>query len=218
MVAYQASRNMSRSTSSAHRAFVAGCGFDIAKRLIDVLISSVLLILAAPLLVGCGLWIKAIDGGPMLYNQWRVGKDGWLFRIRKLRTMRLDAERSGAAYASKDDPRVLPGAAWMRKAHVDELPQLVNILIGQMSLVGPRPERPEMMEQIRPHLPGIERRLMVTPGLTGLAQLEGGYANDLAGMRRKLMFDLRYVRTRSITRDLRLIVKTAGHFWDPAAC
>lgn len=189
------------------------------KRALDVAGSLVGLALLWPVMLGAGIWVKCVDGGPVFYQQWRVGRGGWLFRIWKLRTMRLDAEHGGkAALASRGDPRILPGCRWLRKAHIDELPQLVNILRGEMSLVGPRPERPEVIDQLRRDLPTIEQRLRVLPGLTGLAQVQNGYANDLPGMRRKLALDLTYTRRASLLRDIGLIVATVRRLWDNAAC
>jgi len=192
--------------------------FEAGKRALDVSIALLGLLLLSPVILLTTLWIKAVDGGPVLYRQWRVGRDGWLFRIYKFRTMSLDAEHEGACFATSADPRVLSGCKWMRKSHADELPQLINILLGQMSLVGPRPERPEIIEQFRGEMPGIERRLAAQPGLTGLAQVRNGYSNDLAGMRRKLAYDLRYLRSLSITQDVTLILETIPRVWDPTAC
>ena len=112
----------------------------------------------------------------------------------------------------------MPRKRWAPPQSPDELPQLVNILLGQMSLVGPRPERPEIIEELREDLPGIERRLAAAPGLTGLAQVRNGYSNDVAGMRRKLAYDLRYLRRRSLVQDVRLILETIPRVWDPTAC
>ncbi len=195
-----------------------GLGFEACKRAVDIVAAIVGLVVLSPLMVFCGVWIKLMDGGPVLYKQWRVGRDGWLFNIYKFRTMSLDAERDGAQCATNCDPRVLRGCKWVRKCHADELPQLVNILLGQMSLVGPRPERPEIIEELRGDLPGIERRLAVTPGLTGLAQVRNGYSNDVEGMRRKLAYDLRYLRSRSLVKDMTLILETIPRVWDPTAC
>lgn len=180
--------------------------------------ASLLLVLLSPVMLGCALWIKLVDGGPVIYRQWRVGRDGWLFNIYKFRTMSQNAETDGVRFATQADPRILPGCKWIRKSHVDELPQLLNILMGHMSLVGPRPERPEIIEELRKDLPGIERRLAATPGLTGLAQVRNGYSNDLAGMRRKLAYDLRYLRRRSLLNDIKLILETIPRVWDPSAC
>jgi len=132
--------------------------------------------------------------------------------------MSMDAERDGVCLAQPGDPRVLFGCRWIRKSHIDELPQLINILSGEMSLVGPRPERPELVKEMRDHLPGFERRLLGAPGLTGLAQVRNGYTNDMAGMQRKLTLDLEYLAHRSIFRDLRLILATLPRFWDRSAC
>ncbi len=195
-----------------------GPGFESCKRVLDIVASVVGLVFLSPVILLCGVWIKSVDGGPVLYRQWRVGRDGWLFKIYKFRTMSLDAEREGVRCATGSDPRVLPGCQWVRKSHIDELPQLVNILLGQMSLVGPRPERPEIIEELRENLPGIERRLVAAPGLTGLAQVRNGYSNDVRGMRRKLAYDLRYLRSRSLLRDVKLIIETIPRVWDPTAC
>ena len=192
--------------------------YAIGKRLIDLCGAAIGLIVTAPVVLLCMAWIKLVDGGPVLYEQWRVGRDGWLFRIYKLRTMRQDAETGGARFASDGDSRVLRGCQWMRLSHVDELPQLWNIFWGDMSLVGPRPERPEIIDRLKADLPGIERRLAATPGLTGLAQVRNGYTNDLAGMRRKLAYDLAYLRRPSLWADLRLVLVTLPLFWDRAAC
>ena len=190
---------------TAHR---AGRAYERTKRAIDIAGALVGLILSAPILAFCMAWVRMIDPGPALYRQWRVGRGGWLFRIGKLRTMKLDAEADGARFAEDNDPRVLPYCLWMRRSHVDELPQFWNVLLGQMSLVGPRPERPEILERLRSRIPRIDRRLAVPPGLTGLAQILNGYCNDLAGTRRKLACDLRYVRRRSLGRDLLLLIMT----------
>lgn len=194
-----------------------GVAFELAKRLIDIAGSFAAGVACLPVLIFCALWIKAMDGGPVLYTQWRVGQDGWLFRIYKFRTMTQNAEAAGIQWAQRQDPRVLRGCSWMRRSHVDELPQLWNILIGDMSLVGPRPERPEMTEQLRRDIPRIERRLAARPGLTGLAQLRNGYTNDIAGSRRKIAWDLRYLRQRTITGDVLLMLQTIPKFWDKAA-
>lgn len=189
-----------------------------SKRTLDVLGAAIGLIVMMPLLLACGLWIRHQDGGPAIYRQWRVGKDGWLFPIYKLRTMGQDAESDGQAkFAQASDDRVLAGCRWMRRSHVDELPQLWNILLGQMSLVGPRPERPEITCRLQETLAGFERRLAGDPGLTGLAQIRAGYANDLAGLRRKLALDIRYLRQRGLMLDLGLILRTAPCFWDRSA-
>jgi lipopolysaccharide/colanic/teichoic acid biosynthesis glycosyltransferase len=176
------------------------------------------LIVLLPLLIGCAAWIKVVDGGPVFYYQWRAGRDGWLFHMCKFRTMRKDAESTSVRLATEGDSRVLPDCGWMRRSHVDELPQLIHVLFGQMSLVGPRPERPEIIEQIHNDLPHFSQRLVAAPGLTGLAQVRLGYSNDLDGMRQKLNCDLHYLRHRSVMGDLRVLLATIPKLWDRAAC
>ena len=190
----------------------------MTKRSLDILLSSFLSVAMSPLLMGCAFWIGVICREGVIYSQWRVGRNGYLFRVYKLRTMRSDAERHGVRYADRRDNRILPGCRWMRISHVDELPQLWNILKGDMSLVGPRPERPEMFEALRDTAPGFERRLAAAPGLTGPAQLHVGYTNDAAGARRKLAWDLRYLRRRSVRRDAELLLRTVPKIWDTTAC
>ncbi|MCC7407938.1 MAG: sugar transferase [Phycisphaeraceae bacterium] len=192
--------------------------FSAGKRWVDIVGSALGLIVSAPLLALGVCWILLVDGRPVFYQQWRVGQDGWLFRIYKLRTMSVNAEPTGdAQFARPGDPRVIRGGALIRKAHLDELPQLWNILRGQMSLVGPRPERPEIHRELRRHIRGIDRRLATKPGLTGLAQVCNGYTNDLSGARRKLAFDLLYIRRLGFLEDLRLMFLTVPRLWDRMA-
>jgi len=194
-------------------------GFAAAKRGFDIGVALAALAVFGPVILGCVVWVYCVDGGPVFYRQWRVGRDGWLFRLYKLRTMGTDAERaSGATEAARSDPRVLPGCQWMRRSHLDELPQLWNILIGDMSIVGPRPERPEIMERLRADIPNIEQRLAARPGLTGLAQVCNGYTNDVEGARRKLHYDLAYLSRPSVWGDLKVVLQTLPKFWDRAAC
>lgn len=189
------------------------------KRTLDVVLGGAALLVAAPLILSCLIIVKLIDPGPAMYCQWRVGRNGRMFRIYKLRTMWLDAEHdSGAVFASAVDDRVLPACRWMRRSHVDELPQLWNILRGEMSLVGPRPERPEIIDALIEKLPRFEQRLAVPPGLTGLAQICNGYTNDVAGARKKLSYDLLYIRQISWINELKLLAGTVPKLWDRAAC
>ncbi len=211
-------QTISENTSNITHHAVPGKAYDLGKRLFDLVGAAFCLVLTSPVMVICACWIKLTDGGPVLYKQWRVGKNGWLFRVYKFRTMRMNAETDGIQFAATDDPRVMPGCNFLRKSHIDELPQLFNILFGQMSLVGPRPERPEIFEEFRHDMPGFERRLAAAPGLTGLAQVRNGYTNDKDGMRRKLAYDLRYLRRRTLFGDLLLVMQTIPKFWDRSAC
>jgi lipopolysaccharide/colanic/teichoic acid biosynthesis glycosyltransferase len=196
----------------------AGAITQAFKRMLDIVLGLMLLVLCLPLLALCVAMIKLRDPGPAIYSQWRVGKDGRLFRIYKLRTMHHDAEdKTGAVCASTDDRRVIGVCRWMRQSHVDELPQLWNTITGEMSLVGPRPERPEIHERICDELPEFRQRLVVKPGLTGLAQLRNGYTNDLAGNRRKLEYDLAYIAQVHWWTELKLMLLTVPKFWDRKA-
>jgi len=197
----------------------AAMHFACAKRCFDIAVALAALAVFGPVIGLCMLWVHACDGGPVLYRQWRVGRDGWLFRLYKLRTMQINAEAEcGAREAALADPRVIQGCQWMRRSHIDELPQLWNILIGDMSIVGPRPERPEILERLREDIPHIEQRLAARPGLTGLAQVRNGYTNDVDGARRKLEYDLKYLHRPSVWGDVKVVLQTLPKFWDQAAC
>ncbi|MAE64677.1 MAG: hypothetical protein CMJ18_10465 [Phycisphaeraceae bacterium] len=193
--------------------------FRIFKEMIDLLGAGVCLLVFAPVMLLCAILIKVSDpSGPVLYEQVRVGLNGQLFTIYKLRTMYMDAEKHGRAIrAGEDDPRVIPVCRWMRRGHLDELPQLINILRGEMSLVGPRPERPELFEDLSRALPKFERRLAVKPGLTGLAQIYNGYDTDIDSVRRKLDYDLAYIDRMSLGLDCKLLFATLSKFHDSGA-
>lgn len=193
--------------------------FRIFKELLDLIGGAVAFLVFLPVILLCMALIKLWDpAGPVLYRQVRVGLNGRLFTIYKLRTMYVDSEAHGRAVrAGQDDPRVIPVCRWMRRSHVDELPQLVNILRGEMSLVGPRPERPELFEELNRVVPDFERRLAVKPGLTGMAQIYNGYDTDTESVRRKLQFDLHYIEHMSLWLELKLLFATFAKFRDPGA-
>ncbi|MFP4104514.1 MAG: sugar transferase [Phycisphaerae bacterium] len=183
--------------------------FDMAKEVFDLVASAILLLIASPIIVVCAAIIKLTSRGPAIFSQMRIGKGGKPFRIYKLRTMYTDAEkRSGAIWASDKDPRVVPACRWMRVSHVDELPQLFNILRGEMSLIGPRPEREEILSELELIYPNIRRRLTVKPGITGLAQIRDGYDTSIEGVRRKLRSDLEYIERRRWSLELRILAAT----------
>ena len=178
------------------------------KRLMDLGV----VILAAPIwvpIVGLiALYLRAVAGSPVLYHQTRVGLDGVPFRLHKFRTMVQDAEAAtGPRLSEAGDVRVLPRARWLRQTRLDELPQLWNVITGEMSLVGPRPERPEFVSQISQQVPGYTRRHSVKPGVTGLAQVKGRYETDAA---HKLGYDLQYLVNWSLTLDLILISQSVS--------
>jgi exopolysaccharide biosynthesis polyprenyl glycosylphosphotransferase len=177
-----------------------------AKRLMDILAAVTGLALAAPLLALSAAAIRLFSGPPVFYSQDRVGRDGKTFRLWKLRTMRLGAEEStGAVLASRDDPRVTRIGKFLRAARLDEVPQLVNVLKGEMSLVGPRPERPEFVSSYQKEIPGYGLRFAVRPGLTGLAQVSGEYETH---PKIKLRYDLAYVNNWSLGLDLVVLART----------
>lgn len=192
--------------------------FQTAKECFDVLIGFVLFILVLPLLALCAVVIKLSSRGPVFYTQIRVGQNGTYFRMFKLRTMFVDAETSrGAIWASKDDPRIVKTCRWMRFSHVDELPQLLNVMKGDMSLVGPRPERPEILHELQKYYPNVTERLLVRPGITGLAQIRNGYDIDVNAFRNKLESDLEYITRQNWGTELRIMVATFSKVYDKTA-
>jgi exopolysaccharide biosynthesis polyprenyl glycosylphosphotransferase len=179
-----------------------------AKRLFDVAGAALGLVLTAPVLAITALLIRR-SPGPVIYRQVRVGQRGKLFEIYKFRTMRADAEEPGCSqWACADDPRATSVGRVLRRTHIDELPQLWNVLRGDMSLVGPRPERPDFLEELEEAVPFWSRRLLIKPGITGWAQLHSGYAADVDGATTKLSYDLWYLRHRNVLLDLAICVKT----------
>jgi len=192
--------------------------FETAKEVVDVVLGGILLILAAPVLAVCAVMIKWANRGPVLYSQLRAGKGGKPFKIYKLRTMFTNAELgSGAVWAADADPRVVPVCRWMRRSHVDELPQLINVLKGDMSLVGPRPERPEILRKLKKRYPDVDKRLAVRPGITGLAQVRNGYDTDVESFRHKLKADLEYITNRCWGLEFSILFRTLGKFHDGTA-
>lgn len=186
----------------------------ISKRLFDVAIGGVALVVAAPLIALFAVAIKLSDRGPVLYRQRRVGEGGREFEMIKLRSMRPGAQADGAQWSSRDDDRVLPVGRLMRKLHIDELPQLWNVLRGDMTLVGPRPEQAELVSELERRFVHYERRSLVKPGITGWAQVQCGYAGTDEGSAWKLCYDLYYLKHRSLLADLMIICETAralGH-------
>jgi exopolysaccharide biosynthesis polyprenyl glycosylphosphotransferase len=194
---------------------VLGGGFQVGsfhsglvKRPIDVILAALGMLIGAPLMLFCAALVRITSPGPIIYKQVRVGRYGRLFWIYKFRTMRVDAEKSGAVWAKKGDSRITPVGKFLRKTRFDELPQLWNILVGDMSLVGPRPERPEFVEQLRHQVPHYDLRHLVQPGLTGWAQVRFRYGSSIADAQRKLAFDLYYVRHCGLIFDAAIWLRT----------
>lgn len=184
--------------------------YAAVKRFLDICAGVIGLMLLSPLFIVTAVLIRLFSKGPIFYSQVRVGKDGELFRMFKFRTMRVDAEQgTGAVWAKEKDDRVIPVIGnFLRKAHIDEIPQFFNILKGDMSLVGPRPERPEFVNQFKEQIPEYEKRLQVKPGLTGLAQVWHRYDRNLADVKKKIRYDLLYIRKLCIWTDVRILLRT----------
>lgn len=180
-----------------------------AKRAIDLLGT---LLVGLPALPLCAVLVLLVrrDGGPGIFRQTRIGEGGRLFVLYKLRTMRPSSGTSAAQWASADDPRVTGIGRFMRRTHLDELPQLLNVLRGEMSLVGPRPEQPAFVERLERAVPFYQRRHLIQPGITGWAQVRCGYARSDAGSMWKHCHDLFYLKHRSIGLDLRILAKTVA--------
>ena len=183
---------------------------QLLARGLDLTASLGLLVFAAPLMVLSILAIKLEDGlhAPVFYRQKRVGFRGRVFDVLKFRSMRLDAEKDGAVYATRNDPRVTRFGTIMRKTRIDELPQLLNVLTGEMSFVGPRPERPEFVGDLEQKIPYYRERHTVKPGITGWAQLCYPYGSSEKDTIEKLQYDLYYVKNRSLLFDLVILVQT----------
>jgi exopolysaccharide biosynthesis polyprenyl glycosylphosphotransferase len=178
------------------------------KRYADVLISLLLLVISSPLLLVAGLFVKWQDGGPVLYRQRRTGLLGQPFEIFKLRTMTTTAEASGAQWSQINDQRITPVGRWLRRTRLDEIPQLLNVLRGEMSLIGPRPERPKLEIQLEEAIPNYRLRHWIRPGLSGWAQVNMHYSSNLQEAEIKLSYDLYYLRNVSLWLDLLILFKT----------
>jgi len=194
---------------------IYGHGFEqhlgrrFAKRCTDLIASLVLLLLTLPIMALAAIAIKMEGAGPVLYRQERVGRGGRIFQVLKFRSMRVDAEGYGVArWAGASDSRITRVGRFMRKTRIDELPQLFNVLRGEMSIVGPRPERPSFVDQLKRDVRFYDVRHSINPGLTGWAQVRFSYAASLEDSRRKLQYDLYYVKNHSLVLDLRILAET----------
>lgn len=181
--------------------------FFVIKRLMDLLLGTIGLIIAIPIVLITMLLICLESKGSPIYTQIRVGKDGRHFRVYKLRSMVNNAEKFGPVWAKEGDARITRVGKVIRKYRIDELPQLINVLFGQMSIVGPRPERPTFTEEFEKDYPGFMKRLQVKPGLTGLAQIQGGY---LLKPSEKILFDIQYIENLSLKNEIIILWKTVA--------
>jgi len=180
-----------------------------SKRSLDILVGTTGLILLSPLFLVVGIMIKIDSRGPIIFSQERVGKNRKPFKIYKFRTMVKDAEdNTGPIWYIKGDPRLTFLGRFLRKSKIDEFPQFINLIKGEMTLVGPRPERPFFVDYFAEAIPGYVRRLGVTPGITGLAQLRNGYDKHAIDVIKKLRFDVTYIKKMRLSLDLRLLADT----------
>ena len=199
-----------------------------AIRVLNVVVASLGMILAAPLFLAIAVLVKLSSPGPVFYVQERVGlnrrnrglapastgerrrddQGGRIFRIYKFRTMVADSDRAGQVWASRTDPRITAVGHVLRKYRLDELPQLVNVLKGDMNIVGPRPEQPEIFQELRQKVSGYQDRQRVLPGITGLAQVNHSYDQCIEDVKKKVEYDLEYIEQRSFLKDLRIMART----------
>jgi lipopolysaccharide/colanic/teichoic acid biosynthesis glycosyltransferase len=222
----------SRSSSGAYARIaeeihVEAGSADWLSRAVNFVLALLAVVALFPVFLLVGLVVKLSSRGPVFYTQERVGLDrrslgradlnhrrksdlgGEPFTIYKFRTMRVDAEReSGAVWAQQDDPRVTPVGRFLRQYRLDELPQLLNVLRGEMNIVGPRPERPSIFAELRGHIAEYPLRQRAKPGITGLAQINHHYDRSLDDVRRKVHFDLEYIRRQSVWEDVRIMLQT----------
>ena len=214
-------------TSASTSRLVLRSRSAIANRVVNVTLAILAIIVLAPVFVIVALLVRLTSPGPILYTQTRVGIDrrsrralalydrrardagGSVFTIYKFRSMYVDAERaSGVVWAKPDDPRVTPVGRFLRKMRLDELPQLFNVLKGDMNIVGPRPERPSIVAQLRKDISEYGLRHRAKPGITGLAQISHAYDQSLDDVRQKIRYDLEYLRRQSVAEDVRIMLKT----------
>lgn len=200
---------------------------EVVNRVVNCVLAVIALVIVAPIMALVAIAVKLTSRGPIMYSQTRVGIDrrvhrtaalycrrggdmgGAPFTIYKFRSMRVDAERgTGAVWATKNDPRVTPIGAFLRTSRLDELPQLFNVLRGDMNIVGPRPERPSIFAELRANIAEYPMRQRSKPGITGLAQINHSYDTTIEDVRKKVEFDLEYLRRQSLTEDMKIMLKT----------
>jgi exopolysaccharide biosynthesis polyprenyl glycosylphosphotransferase len=185
------------------------CGHSLKiKGVMDIIVTCLLSLLVSPLMIFVGLIIKLDSPGPIFYSQLRTGLYGKPFRVYKFRSMYQDAEKRGAQWASQRDPRITRVGYWLRVLRIDELPQIWNVLCGEMSLIGPRPERPEFDVKLKEAIPYYEMRYLVKPGITGWAQVLYPYGSSLEDAYEKLSYDLYYIKNYSLWLDIVIVLKT----------
>jgi exopolysaccharide biosynthesis polyprenyl glycosylphosphotransferase len=184
-------------------------GSRMTKRVIDLTISFFLLLFMFPLLLIIIIFIKISSAGPVLYIQTRIGKNGRVFKMYKLRTMVKDAEEYGPEWAGEKDPRITKIGRIIRKLYLDEIPQLINVIKNEMSIVGPRPERPHFVEILKKEIPYYFKRMSIKPGITGWAQVKHKYDSSFDDVREKLQYDFYYIENMSLRLDFKIMINTA---------
>ena len=226
-VGIEVARRVDRRVAPAARTVVVRDRSEIANRVVNVAIASTALVVLSPVILLVAIAVKLSSKGPVVYSQTRVGLDrrtqsidalysnrkqdqgGSLFTIYKFRTMRADAEKnSGAVWATRNDPRVTKLGRILRRTRLDELPQLVNVIMGDMNIVGPRPERPSIFVRLREDLPDYRFRQRTRPGITGWAQINHSYDTSIDDVRAKIRYDLEYLERQSLAEDLMIMAKT----------
>lgn len=187
--------------------------YEKIKRIIDIILALIILLLTLPLWPFIALATKLNDGGPIFYSHIRIGKDKKPFLLTKFRSMKPDAEKNGAVWADKEDPRITKIGKILRKTHIDEIPQMFNVLKGDISLVGPRPERPEFVEKLEKEVPHYHIRHLIKPGFTGWAQIKFRYGRSVMDSYEKFQYDLYYLKNRSLMIDIKVLLKTFNLFF-----
>lgn len=182
--------------------------YSYLKRTLDLLIIIISLPVYLPIMFVSAMAVRIESRGPIIFWQERIGKNGQRFRIAKFRSMRVDAKCRRPKFACDEEERITRTGHFLRKFHIDELPQLWNVLKGEMSLVGPRPEQPEFVQEFNQTIPLYQFRHIVKPGITGLAQITRGYTSDAEGTKEKLWFDLNYISRRSLGLDMKILFQT----------
>jgi exopolysaccharide biosynthesis polyprenyl glycosylphosphotransferase len=187
--------------------------YEFFKKPIEIFLAIVLGIILLPVALLIAVLVAITSPGPVVYRQTRVGQNEHDFLIYKFRTMRTDAEKNGPQLAQQNDQRITPLGKILRKTHLDELPQLLNIVMGELSFVGPRPERPEFIRLIRQDVPYFELRLLVRPGITGWAQINYKYGASVEEMYEKLQYDIYYLKNRSLALDFLILLRTVKYLF-----
>lgn len=180
------------------------------KRSFDIIFSSTVILFGLPVFLMVAALTKLTSKGPILYTQERIGRDGKPFNIYKFRSMIVDSEVNGPQLTTDDDPRITKWGKFMRKTHLDEIPQFLNVLKGDMSIVGPRPEREYFIQQIVQKAPAYKTLLSLKPGITSIGQVDYGYAESVDEMCERMTLDLNYLEEINLAKDLEIIVKTVG--------